>query len=251
VLKKIRNKLKNLLANKNSVDKEYILNTYSQVGEDSIISFLFADKEVGEITYLDLGTNMPDVSNNTYLFYTRGFRGVCVEADKSLIQSISRKRPEDIIINAGVSTLNETEADFYIFNVNGLNTFDKDEAQRRSTLQGYNVIEIVKVPIISINTILENNFKTYPTLLSIDIEGLDFDVLNAIDYLKYPIPVICVETCKFSSNYIRPKDFSINNLLVSKGYESYADTYVNTIFVNKNWFYNLKDLQRRKIFLIS
>jgi len=26
---------------------------------------------------------------------------------------------------------------------------------------------------------------------------------------------------------------------LEKGYEIYADTYINTIFVNKNWFYQV------------
>jgi hypothetical protein len=96
--------------------------------------------------------------------------------------------------------------------------------------------EVVKVPLISINKIIKENFESFPDFLSIDIEGLDLDVLKSLDFNHYPIPVICVETCKYSENHIRPKDHSISDFLLTKGYEVYADTYINTIFVYKKWF---------------
>lgn len=239
MFKRISEKIKHIIKLSYIEKKVYLSNSYSQVGEDSIIAFLFADKGINEITYLDLGTNIPDLSNNTYLFYTRGYRGVCVEADKALIPEIVLKRPADIVIHAGVSTSNSKEADFYILNVNGLSTFDKQEAERRESLLGYRIAEVVKVPLIGINEIINQNFENFPTLLSIDIEGLDLEVLKSLDFSKYPIPVICVETCTFSSNHIRPKDSEIFNFLLSKGYMTYADTYVNTIFVNQKWFNDL------------
>jgi hypothetical protein len=73
--------------------------------------------------------------------------------------------------------------------------------------------------------------------LSIDIEGLDLAVLKTMDYDKYPIPVICVETAVFSINHIRSKNFEIQEFFFARDYFIYADTYMNTIFVNKNWFY--------------
>ena len=93
--------------------------------------------------------------------------------------------------------------------------------------------------MVNINTLIAENFDDYPDLLSIDIEGLDLAVLKSLDYEKYPLPVICVETCTYSENHIRPKDPTIADFLSGKGYEVYADTYINTIFVNKKWFYKL------------
>ena len=216
-----------------------IFNSYSQAGEDAVLSFLFADKKKEYISYLDIGTNTPDSGNNTYLLYTKGSRGVCVEADKTLIPIIQKVRPKDKIIHAGVAVSDLKEADFYIFDEKGLNTFDKNEADKRATFDTFKIKEVVKVPLVSINQIIKENFITYPDFLSLDIEGLDLDVLKSLDFEKYPIPVICAETCMYSENHIRPKDSSIEAFILSKGYEVYADTYINTIFVNKNWFYTI------------
>ena len=73
--------------------------------------------------------------------------------------------------------------------------------------------------------------------LSIDIEGLDLAVLRTLDFERYPIPIVCVETCRYSEDHVRPRDHSIAEFMATKGYEAYADTYINTIFVRKTWFY--------------
>jgi hypothetical protein len=96
----------------------------------------------------------------------------------------------------------------------------------------------VQVPLVNINRIIEENFKELPDFLSIDIEGLDLPVLKTLDFQRFPIPVICAETCQYSENHIKPKDKSIENFLVTKGYFAYADTYLNTFFVNEKWFYS-------------
>ena len=216
----------------------YIPASYSQAGEDAVLRFLFRDMGITHIKYLDLGTNTPNYGNNTFLFYKHGSTGVCVEADPSLIQEIKAIRPDDKIIHAGVAVSSEKEADFYIFNSSGINTFNKEEAEYRSSLGNYKIVQVVKVPLVNINELIKDNFETYPDLMSIDIEGMDLEVLQSLDYEKYPIPVICVETCLYSENHIHPKDPAITAFLIKKGYEVYADTYINTIFINRDWFYN-------------
>lgn len=226
-----------------NIAKKFILNyirfnekTYSQAGEDAIINFLINDKKIKNITYLEIGTNDPKASNNTYLFYLKGHRGVCIEADKTLINDIEKIRPGDKILNIGISTTNEGFADFYIFDCKGLNTFDKHEANNRISSGNYKLIQVDQVAIRSINSIIKENFQNVPDYLSIDAEGLDLSILKSIDFSIYPIPIICAETCVFSENHIRAKDHSISDFLFTKGYFAYADTYINTIFVNKIWF---------------
>lgn len=235
MIKNFLRKVKNKIFPQPIVIREY--NTYSQAGEDAILAFLFADKKMSKVSYLDIGTNTPDYCNNTYLLYKKGHRGVCVEADKTLIPIIKEVRADDKIINAGVAVSTQLEADFYIFDIKGLNTFDKKEVEKRQASGTFHVMQVVKVPLISINDIIKDYFESYPDFISIDIEGLDLEVLKSLDFNKYPVPVICVETCEFSENHVRPKDNSISDFILSKGYVVYADTYINTIFVDKNWFY--------------
>lgn len=212
--------------------------SYAQAGEDVVLQFLFNDIGKGKgISYLDIGTNIPDYGNNTYWFYKRGGNGVCVEADPTLISRIRQKRPKDKVINAGVAVSNEKEADFYIFNLPSISTFSKEEAEMRSNSGQNRIVKVAKIPLISVNELINQNFKLFPDLLSIDIEGVDLEVLKSLDFTSFPIPVLCVETCTYSENHVRVKDTAIAEFLISKDYEIYADTYINTIFVNKGWFY--------------
>jgi FkbM family methyltransferase len=222
----------------NIVPPPYVPASYAQAGEDVIMNFLFIDYGIKSIRYLDIGTNNPSVDNNTYLFYKNGGTGICIEADQTLIKNIRSVRPKDKVINAGVSVSNEKEADFYLFKGSSLNTFDKKEAEYRESFGKHQISNIVKVPLVNINDLIKNNFDTYPDLISLDIEGLDLEVLQSLNLNEFPIPVICVETCTYSENHIRPKNHSIAEFMLKNGYEIYADTYINTIFVNKKWFYN-------------
>jgi hypothetical protein len=212
------------------------MNTYSQAGEDVIIDFLLQGIGYTTLTYLELGTNTPDWGNNTYLFYKKGGSGVLVEADETVIPLIKKVRPNDRLLNIGVGLQSQKEADFYIFENKGLNTFSREEAEHREKEGKFKIKKITKVPLQPINEIIAENFDVLPDLLSIDIEGLDLPVLKTLDFNKYPISIICAETCTYSENHIKPKDLSIANFIVSKGYFIYADTYINTIFVNNEWF---------------
>ena len=211
--------------------------SYSQAGEDVVVDSLLQSMGV-QPTYLELGTNHPRFGNNTYKFYRRGCCGVLVEADPSLIADIRRARPRDIVLNVGVGVGDQSSKKFYVFPCSGNNTFDEADALQRDRSGSMRIKAVLDVTLMSVNDIIRLNFSCIPDFLSIDIEGLDLAVLDSLDFDKYPIPVICAETCQYSENHIKPKDYSIARFLETKGYFTYADTYINTIFVNTKWFYS-------------
>jgi FkbM family methyltransferase len=214
------------------------LSSYAQAGEDAVLRFLFKDYPVAlhDVTYLDIGARHPVFSSNTFLFYCAGARGVCVDADATFIAMQRAMRPRDKVLHIAVSDSDAAEGTFYFMDGGG-STLDKAEAEHRASLGTAAIKDVLNVPFVHVNKLIEQNFENYPTLLSIDIENMDLPVLRALDYARFPIPVICVETCRYSETHLRPKDPSIAAFLVTKGYEAYADTYVNTIFVNRAWFY--------------
>lgn len=214
--------------------------SFSQSGEDVCLAFLFSQLKIKQPTYLELGVYRPISGSNTYYFYKNGSRGVLVEADKLLINEIKKARPNDVVLNFGVGNTDNDIADFYIFEEPSLNTFNKDEAEYRRRHSSFKLVKTEKVKLKNINTIIEENFQTLPHLLSIDIEGLDLEVLQSLNFQKHPIPIICAETCTYSETHIKPKEKKIENYMESKGYFVYADTYINTIFVNENWFHTVK-----------
>jgi FkbM family methyltransferase len=212
--------------------------SYAQAGEDRILAFLFDTMGIKNICYVDIGANDPIVCNNTYLFYRKGSKGILIEPDPAFNKVLQKSRPDDKVVQAAISD-KEGEADFYIFNEPSISTFSKEEATKRQESGRYFIKETRKTELITIEKIISNYLNNItPHLISLDVEGVDFDVLNAFDFSKHPVPVWIIETCEYSENHIKPKITSIIDLMLNKGYFIYADTYINTVFVNKEWFYN-------------
>jgi FkbM family methyltransferase len=214
------------------------LPSFSQVGEDIIVNYLFQALRIQNPTYLDIGTNLPVTGNNTYFFYNRGSRGVCIEPDPELFQLIRRHRPKDKVYNAGIGLYGSTNGDLYIFPhpYTGWNTFSKEEAQKRERETGIKVKEVRSLPLKNINEIMSEDFGSHPNFISIDVEGLDLDILKSLNFDKYLPEIFCVETITFSLTNKEQKIQEIIEFMQSKGYFVYADTHVNTIFCNKKYY---------------
>lgn len=209
---------------------------YAQSGEDLILAHLFYKIGIQNPSYLDIGANHPSYISNTYYFYLRGSHGVCIEPNPSLYKQIKKIRPRDVVINIGIGIDNVSEADFYLFppEADGLSTFSKTEAEYWGEVGMKNVgkikyKEVIKIPLRSINEIIEKNFDEKPDFISLDVEGLDLAILQSLDYSKFSPKVICVETLLYDENQLESKNTEIIKFLESKGYSVYADTHVNTI----------------------
>jgi FkbM family methyltransferase len=207
--------------------------SYAQAGEDLIVDFIAKAMQIDDITYLDIGAHHPTQFSNTYLFYKRGFRGVLVEPDPELMASIRTVRPHDVCIEAGVGVQAATTAQFFVMSTRTLNTFSEDEAKRYEAMGTQRIEKVLSVPLVTLDHILADRFgDREPILMSIDIEGLDFEVLSTLNLKKYRPPIVCIETLKYSETREETKDARIAQLMSENGYFVYGDTYINTIFVD-------------------
>ncbi len=235
MLKAVKKSIKHLVFK--FIKPDYVPASYSQAGEDRIVNFLFKSKGIQTIQYLEIGVDKPDYGSNTYFFYKENSKGTLVEPNIQMIDQIAEKRPNDRLIHAGVGfDSTQKMADFFLFEEAAHSTFDQQEAQMRIKEGSYKHLSTQKVKLIEINQLLEQEQKL-PDFLSLDVEGLDFKIIESLDFNKYPIPVICIETCSYSEDHIKEKNNKILQLMQSKGYFVYADTYINNIFVYKDWFY--------------
>ncbi len=208
--------------------------SFSQCGEDLIMKFLADWMNIQNPTYLDIGTFHPTYFNNTYVFYMNGSRGVCVEPDPYSYNLIAKKRRRDMCLNVGVSNRSSKAADFYIMTSKALSTFSEDEAERYASYGNQKIDKIVKVKLLTVNYIIGKYFKKSPNIISIDTEGEDENILKSFDFIKYQPDIFCIETLTYTENKTARKMPSIINYMEKKNYFVYADTYLNTIFVNKD-----------------
>jgi len=210
--------------------------SYAQAGEDVIVAGILEQFNLTRTTYLDVGAFLPIYSNNTYLFYQKGNRGVLVEPNIDLIPALKAKRPGDTVLNVGVGLTEQSAADYYCMSVPQWNTFSKDEAEQRVAASRGNVkIEgVVKIPLVSINRImaLAQHFPPGgPHYLSIDIESLDLAVLKTIDFTRFRPKVICTETLVPTTLRMDPET---TKFLASHGYEVRGMTCANTIYMDQS-----------------
>ncbi len=219
--------------NKKNTIAQFEKVSYSQCGEDTIIDFAFGQLKINNPSYLDLGAHHPYYLSNTAYFYKKGCRGVSVEADPNLFEAFKKERPEEITLNVGVGETSGASANFYIMSATTLNTFSKSEAERYASYGDKKIVNIIKLPILSINDIIANHFKTQcPNFISLDIEGMDLIIIKSLDFVKYRPEILCIETISYTENKTEEKLKDIISYVESKGYFLYADTYINSIFVD-------------------
>jgi FkbM family methyltransferase len=207
--------------------------SYSQCGEDLIISQVFQQIRIHQIRYLDIGAHHPTYFSNTYLFYEGGASGVCVEPDPKLYSNFPKTRPRDISLNCGVG-INSGLADFFVLSTPTLNTFSEKEAHEYVASGGYSITKKLQIEIQNVNQIIENNFNACPNLVSLDVEGWDLIVLQSFDFNKNRPQVFCIETLSYTEDNSERKLTEIIDLMHAKNYITYADTYINTIFVDRD-----------------
>jgi FkbM family methyltransferase len=213
-----------------------IVNTtsFSQSGEDRIIRFVFDALRIAHPTYLDIGAHDPLYLNNTHLFYAGGSRGVNVEANPELMEKFHLQRPLDVNINAAVSRRGGGSLPFYVMSTPTLSTLSRDEALRYSASGAHSIAKEIPVQVVDINEIVRGNFmEDGPDLLSVDVEGMDEEIILSINFSLFRPKVICVETLTYSETREESQISGIKAHLLMNGYFVYANTYINTIFVDE------------------
>ena len=224
--------VKNYIAHAKYVFSKQPKTSYAQNGEDIIINSALTEYlGVSKPSYLDIGTYLPVYSNNTYLFYKKGGKGVCVEPDPQNFKKIKNKRRRDVCLNVGIGPENAGSVDYYVMSSKYLNTFKKEDADWHVARGKQKIEQVQKVPLVSINSILEEHFPKGVDILSIDTEGYDLEILNSLDFIKYSPKLLCVETLRYDASGHQQKVTEIGELLKQKGYELFADTHVNSIFI--------------------
>ncbi len=216
--------------------------SYSQFGEDKIIVDLLNGMKIQNVRYLDIGANNPKYISNTFALYESGLSGVLVEPNRVLCEKLKKARPRDTILNVGIGFDEATEADFYQFPeaADGLSTFSAAEAEHWETVgmggKKFKVERVVKMPLLAVNRVIAEYFTECPDFVSIDVEGWDLQILKTLDFELYNPAVFCVETLAYRDDGSTYRLDEVTDFFASKGYFAFAETYANTIFVNRNLY---------------
>jgi FkbM family methyltransferase len=207
--------------------------SYSQCGEDILVAMALNSLKIKRPVYLDIGAHHAKLISNTYLFYKRGSHGVLVEPDPVLFWSIKRARRRDICLNVGVGSGQNMPCDFYMMTSSVLSTFSKSEAERSQSFGKGKIEQVIKIPILNINDIIKRYFKGGFNYVSIDTEGFDLQIIQSFNFMASRPEVFCIETVTCDEVNKEHKLPEIITFMQKNGYFLYADTYINSIFVDQ------------------
>jgi len=204
--------------------------SYSQEGEDLILKRLFANKEKG--FYVDIGAHHPYRFSNTYLFYLNGWSGINIDAMPGSMAKFKRSRPKDINIEVPI-LLNEGQMTYYQFNEPALNGFSDTLSNDRNQNTKYKLIKKTELYGYPLSYILEKYFPSQISqidFMSIDVEGLDLEVLKSNNWDKYRPNVLLVELLNSSLDSINSDE--IYQFLLEKNYVVFSKCVKTVIFID-------------------
>lgn len=203
--------------------------SFSQYGEDNIILLMLNLYKIEKANFMDIGAHHPYKYSNTALLYENGIHGINVEPDPILFKEFLVKRKKDINLNIGIHK-QKGESILYQFSKPEFNTFSLETVNSIES-KGIKKIGEKKIKINTFNNIVNEYLNgNSPDIIFLDAEGLDEIIIKSIDFEKYAPKIICIETFAYG---VGTKNYEIIDYIKSKGYLIHADTFVNTLFIQK------------------
>ncbi|MBP9711119.1 MAG: FkbM family methyltransferase [Candidatus Pacebacteria bacterium] len=142
-----------------------VKHSYSQFGEDAVVGAFFRSNNDGY--YVDVGAYHPHLYSNTYALYRRGWHGLAIDPNPAMQPLFKLFRSRDTFVCAGVG---EGEGSYQQFADGAYNQFTKGAGQKLRRL----------------DDLLHEHHVEKIDFLSIDVEGMDVEVLKTHDWSIRP-----------------------------------------------------------------
>lgn len=159
---------------------------FSLFGEDVFLNQRFSDLEKG--FYVDVGAFHPVRISNTWLFYSKGWRGINIEPNPEVFPLFDRYRPGDINVNLAVAR-QAGAVDFHCADeFSGINN---GNYLKGGGGEGRNI----RVEALPLTDILERHLPQGQAIhfMSVDCEGGDLEVLQSNDWTRFRPGLVLVE----------------------------------------------------------
>lgn len=174
--------------------RRYATRSYAQEGEDLALKRMFGNIHAAPGFYIDVGCHHPFRFSNSYLFYCAGWRGICIDPLPGCAELFRRWRPRDIFIGSAVSDAPGVR-NYHMFDEAAVNTLDEENAARQAGRSRYAATGVLKVQSDTLAALTRGLLPEGARVdfLSIDVEGLDLQVLRSNDWNLVRPRVVVVE----------------------------------------------------------
>jgi FkbM family methyltransferase len=193
--------------------------TYSQHGEDVFLLNYLRNKNlvINDYIYIDVGANHPTDISNTFLLYKNGMNGLIVEPNLELLNLFKVFRKKDTLFAIGVGNL-VSMMKFYVSKTPVISSFVNDWRNSDVHMSYF-------VPIMTLDNALSNILLKPIFLLSIDVEGLNTEVLEGARETISKSILVCVEWDDIDQK-------NTFNTILGPNFKPLVDFGCNTIFEN-------------------
>jgi FkbM family methyltransferase len=164
------------------------------------------------------------------MLYRLGWKGLVIDANAQMRPLYRFFRARDTFVHTGVGRHTGINT-YYKFSDGAYNTFSDKEAQIYKDASYPTFIGTEQVSIRTLADILETQQIKHIDVLSIDVEGLDIDVLMSHDW-NTPPKIILIEDNNFDAE--NPTACGAYKFLHTRGYKLTANTGRTLFFVRQN-----------------
>ena len=200
---------------------------YEDVIIDGLIQALLTKRKTLHLIFFEIGANHPVATSASYLLKKKyNVHTVLVEANPDLIPALKKHRPDDTVIHAAVTNQPVKTVSFARCPDNEISSVNESfvKAWKDGT-----ILDRIDVPAISINHLILQFYiyEAVDMIISIDIEGHDYEVLTDLNFERLkPLILIIEPSEEFAPGTVE----KMMTFMESKGYSLYSRTFVNLIF---------------------
>lgn len=171
--------------------------------------------------FVEVGANEPKFESMTYFLEEQGWNGILVEPNPKLCRQLREQRPRSQVFETAVGAPSDVgEADLHVSAGGGGHSSIRSEPG--VVLGG----ESVRVAMKTLDQVLEEANAKEIDFISLDVEGMEVDVLRGFDLARWQPRLLLIE------------DFFVNHdkhrCLKSLGYKLIRRTSYNNWYVSRN-----------------
>ena len=189
---------------------------YTQNNEEELVKAYFADQNPKSLCLLDIGANDGETFSNSRQLILDGWKAVLIEPSPRAFQKLKKLYPRNpnvklkelaIFDKTGEVTFhesgswNEDESDVAL-----LSSVKESELKRWGDRVSFTE---TKVKSFTFHDFIEkeNLSETKFDFISIDAEGVDWEILSQIDLTKFGCKCVCVEWNGIPDLYTKMKEY--------------------------------------------
>ena len=191
--------------------------SYSQFGEDVLVWEYFGARTNG--FFLEAGANHPTKCSQTWLFELHGWKGILVEPIAKNCELLRRHRPGSRVFQCALGAPEQRGR--VKFNV----AADNDGLSGLVVNDGVTVERVEEVELRTLDEVLAEAGNPKLDLVSLDVEGLELQVLRGFDLARHHPAILLVED--------HLQNLSVHRHLVRNGYRLVKRTGLNNWYIPK------------------